>query len=622
MEAPQDMEVRPDHGSVDGCDTIAKVFLHRCRTLGNRTAHREKHLGIWQSRSWADYLEDARSIAMGLISLGLERGDVVSVLSEDNREWLCADLAVQCAGGIVCGIYPTDSAGQVASLLGESGSRFLFVENDEQLDKFLEIRARVPGIVRCIVFDAEGLHGLADEQVLDLEALRGIGRREHGTDPGRFERETQASRPDDTAILIYTSGTTGAPKGAMITHANLLHAVTAILSVLDTRQDDEQLCFLPLSHVLERMMSVYIPMVARSVVNFAESTETVFDDMREVSPSFVTAVPRVWEKIHSRLVLLAEEASPPGRLAFGRAVACGRARAQHLLEGRRVPLLLELRFRFWDWLVLANLRRMTGLDGARRVVTGAAPIAPDLVLWYWSIGLVMLEGYGMTESTGILTINRPDRLRAGSVGTAVPGVEVSVAPSGEILARSPVVFRGYWNDPAATAATLADGWLHTGDIGHVDNDGFVWLTGRLKDVIITSGGKNVSPAAIEHRMKVSPYIADAMVIGDRRRFLTALVMIDQENVETFAQNHDVPYSDFASLCHAPQVIDLIRAEVETANTHFARVEQIKDFRLIDRLLLPEDDELTATMKLRRTFVERRHGHLVDQMYGPEGEIAT
>ena len=599
---------------IDGCDTLTGLFLARCRALGPRTAHREKTLGVWKSHSWTDYLEAARAIGLGLAALGLERGEVVSILSEDNKEWIYADLGVQCMGGIVSGVYPTDSAEQLAFLLDNSDSRFLIAENAEQLEKFLQIRDRLPLLRKCVVVDREGLHDFADARILFLDELCEIGREAHRRDPARFEREAAAARPGDTAVLIYTSGTTGRPKGAMISHENILCSAGTVLGVLPTREGDEQLCFLPLCHVLERLVSVFVPIAAKTVVNFAESVETVFDNLREVSPASFTAVPRIWEKIHSRVTVMAGEATPLGRWAWRRALACGMERAAYRLEGRRVPALLEARFRLWDRLVLANLRRMTGLDGARYVATGAAPISPELVKWYWAIGLVMLEGYGQTESAGVLSVNRPGRNRLGSIGPAVPGVEMRIGASGEILARGKPVFKGYWKAPALTAETVRDGWLHTGDVGRLDDDGFFWITGRIKDIIITAGGKNVSPAAIENRLKFSPHVSDAMVVGDRRRYLTALIMIDPENVERFAQENRVPFSDFASLCAAPPVRELIRAEVEAVNADLAPVEQIKDFRLIDILLTAEDDEMTPTMKLRRGLVEQNHAALIDQMY--------
>ena len=599
---------------IDGCDTLAKLFLERCRSLGPRTAHREKTLGVWKSHSWSDYLEAARAIGLGLSALGLKRGEVVSILSEDNKEWIYADLGVQCMGGIVSGVYPTNSAEQLAFLLGDAESCFLIAENAEQLEKFLHIRDRVPGVRKCILLDREGLYDFADKQIMFLDELYEIGHEVHRRDPGRFEREARASRPGDTAVLIYTSGTTGQPKGAMISHENIVCSANTFLGTLPTREGDEQLCFLPLCHVLERLISVVVPIAAKTVVNFAESVETVFDNLREVSPASFTAVPRIWEKIHSRVTVMAGEATPAGRWAWRRALACGVERAGYRLEGRPVPALLEARFRLWNRLVLANLRRMTGLDGARYIATGAAPISSELVRWYWAIGLVMLEGYGQTESTGVLSVNLPGRNRLGSIGPAVPGAEMKIGADGEILARGPLVFKGYWRAPALTAETVRDGWLHTGDVGRLDDDGFFWITGRIKDIIITAGGKNVSPAAIENRLKFSPHVSDAMVVGDGRRYLTALIMIDPENVERFAQKNGVPFSDFASLCAARPVLELIRAGVEAVNADLAPVEQIKDFRLIDILLTAEDDEMTPTMKLRRGLVEQKHRALIEQMY--------
>ena len=599
---------------IDGCDTLAKLFLRRCRTLGERTAHREKQLGIWRSHSWTAFLDAARAIGLGLSALGLKRGEVVSILSEDRKEWIYADLGVQCVGGIVSGIYATDSVEQLAYLIEDSRSRFLIAENEEQLEKFLVARDRVPEVLKCIVLDRDGLHDFSDGQVLFLDELYDVGRRAHEHDRDRFRREVEASHPGDVALLIYTSGTTGPPKGAMITHENIIFSVASVLQATPTLEGDEQLCFLPLCHVLERLVSVFVPIAAKSVVNFAESIETVFDNLREVSPASFTAVPRVWEKLHSRVQVAAAEATPLGRRAFERAVACGAERADCLMAGRPVPRPIEARFRLWDRLVLANVRRMIGLDRARTITTGAAPISPDLVRWYWAIGLVMLEGYGLTESSGALAVNRPDTNRTGSAGRPAPGVEMKIAADGEILARAPLVFRGYWNDPEKTAQTVRHGWLHTGDIGRIDHDGFVWITGRIKDIIITAGGKNVAPAEIESRMKFSPWIVDAVVIGDRRRYLTALVMIDRGNVERYAQEHRVPYSDFASLCAAEPIQVLIGAEVAAVNAGFAPAEQVKDFRLIDVLLTPEDEELTPTMKIRRGIVERKHKALIDQMY--------
>ncbi len=600
----------------DGCDTLPKLFRERCAKLGGKIAHREKDYGIWLAYSWDEFYASARLIGLGLLSLGLKRGEVVSILSEDSKEWLYTDLGVQCVGGIASGVYTTDSASQLRYLVNDSDSRFLFVENDEQLDKYLSVRDEMPGLSYVIVYDREGLHGFSDDKVIFLDDLYRIGRDFLKANPDRFEEEIARSSPKETAILVYTSGTTGPPKGAMISHENIIVSIIGGLLTLPVTESDEQVCFLPLCHILERLITAFIPIGMGSTVNFAESPETVFDNVREVSPHVFTAVPRVWEKVYSRISIMAGEGTRLGKLAYRLALNAGRKRAEYLEEGRPVPFGTRLSYAFWDLAVLRNVRRMIGLDRLRRGTTGAAPISPDLLRWYKAIGVTLLEGYGMTESSGVISLNLMDDEKTGSIGKPVPGGEVRIAPDGEILYRGGNVFKGYWNKPEKTAETITeDGWLKTGDVGRFDNEGFLYITGRAKDIIITAGGKNITPAEIENRLKFSPYIADAVVIGDKRKYLTCLVMIDQENVEKFAQDNRVPFSDFRSLCAAKEVKDLIAGVVEDTNREFARVEQIKDFRLIDVLLTAEDEELTATMKLKRSFVETKHKKLIDEMYG-------
>ncbi|MDE4175846.1 long-chain fatty acid--CoA ligase [Phaeobacter sp. PT47_59] len=600
---------------VDGCDTITKLFQQRCEAQGQRTAHREKDMGIWKAYSWQDYWDHAKWIGLGLMSLGLKRGEVVSILSEDRREWLYSDMGVQGVGGIASGVYTTDSSSQLAYLINDSDSRFLFVENDEQLDKYLEIADQVPGLSKVIIYEREGLHDLNHDQCLFIEDLYELGKAYEVRHPGVYEAEIAKTRPEDTALLIYTSGTTGMPKGAMLSNENVLASVEAGARALEFTGNDEQLCFLPLCHILERNVSVYFPLAATSTVNFAESPETVFDNMQEVSPATFFAVPRVWEKVYSRVLVLAQEATPIGRLAFHKAVQAGRKRAEYVMHGKPVPSGVAANYAIWDFLVLRNLRRMLGMDRMRRGGTGAAPISPELLTWYWSIGVPLIEGYGMTENAGLSTTNTFVSNAPGTVGPAVPGVKLRIAEDGEIQTMGLNNFQGYWRNNEKTAETFTeDGWLRTGDVGRLDDRGNLTITGRIKDIIITAGGKNITPAEIESRLKFSHYISDAVVIGDARKYLTCLIMIDQENVEKFAQDRKIPFSDFASLCAAEEVVQLIGAEVEAVNKEFARVEQIKDFRLINVLLTAEDDELTATMKLKRSFVEKKHKALIDDMY--------
>ncbi len=600
---------------VDGCDTITKLFRQRCNELGERVAHREKDLGIWRSHSWRAYFRRARRIGLGLVSLGLKRGEVVSILSEDNKEWLYSDLGIQSVGGIASGVYTTDSPSQLAYLINDSDSRFLFVENDEMLDKYLEIKDQVPGLLRVIVYDRDGLHDFHDDKVLFLDELYDLGEKLHQSKPDFFDQEIDKSKPEDVGLLIYTSGTTGKPKGAMISNENIVFTLSSTLRVLESLENDEQLCFLPLCHVLERNVSAYTPIFAKTIVNFAESTETVFDNLQEVAPHVFTAVPRVWEKIYSRVNILAEDGTRFGKWSFTKAIEAGIARARYETANKAVPFSVMMRYRLWNFLVLRNLRRMLGLGNIRRATTGAAPISPDLLMWYQGIGVNLLEGLGQTEGAGITSVNYTGNNRIGTVGPAIPGVDIRISDEGEIQFKGANVFPGYWNAPEKTAETITeDGYLMTGDMGELDADGFLTITGRLKDIIITAGGKNITPSEIENKLKFSSYISDAVVIGDKRKYLTLLVMIDQENVEKFAQDRRIPFNDFASLCAATDVQTLIGSIVEDVNQDFARVEQIKDFRLIDILLTAEDDELTATMKLKRSFVEKKHKALIDQMY--------
>ena len=602
---------------MDSAETLPKLFQKRCATYGaGRIAHREKDLGVWRSYSWADYWEHARLIGLGLKALGLQRGEVVSILAEDRKEWLYADMGIQCVGGVASGVYTTDSASQLAYLVNDSKTRFLFVEDDEQLDKYLAVRKDMPSLVKVIVLEREGLHDFADPDVIFIDQLYEIGRKQLGLTPAAFEAEIAKSTPEDVALLIYTSGTTGPPKGAMITHGNIMFCMMSITQAYDIGEADEQIAYLPLCHVYERLNSVWTPICSGAIVNFAESPETVFDNVREVAPHLFASVPRVYEKIYSRIAIMTHESTGLGRLAYKLALGSGMKRVNRKLAGKIASPINVVNHAFWDFVVLRNLRRMIGLHRVRRATSGAAPISPELLKWYMAIGVPVLEAYGQTEGTALATANRAEKLKLGTVGATMTGLDLRIAPDGEIQYRGGNVFKGYWKKPEKTAETiLPDGWLRTGDIGRIDNQGFLTITGRVKDIIITAGGKNITPAEIENRLKFSPYISDAVVIGDKRKYLTCLIMIDQENVEKFAQDKRVPFSDFKSLCAAQEVRDLIAGVVADTNREFARVEQIKDFRLIDVLLTAEDEELTATMKLKRSFVETKHRKLIDEMYG-------
>ena len=599
---------------IDGCATIPALFQKRVADHGAKVAIREKDFGIWNEYTWADWGMRARLVANGLKALGLERGDVCSVAAEVVKEWLFADLGIICAGGVTNGVYPTDSPTQVEYLINDSGTRFYFAEDEEQLDKVLEVRERTPTLEKVIIFDMEGLRKLDDPMCMSFDALLDLGRDYGAENPDVWEEEIAAAAPGDLMILTYTSGTTGPPKGAMISQGNMMFMVRTLQDSYGINDDDEQLGFLPLAHVAGRMFYTFVVIEAGSVVNLVENPETMVQDIQEVSPTIHFAVPRVWEKQYSAVQIKLKEATALGRWAYNRAIALGERRAVHLKEGRNVPTALRGLFFLADQLVLRNVRRLLGIDECRWLATAAAPIAPDLIDWYWALGKPMYECYGQTECSGIATANVPGDFRIGSVGKSTEGVDVALAEDDEIVIRSPGVIQGYWNKPEKTADTIRQGWLHTGDVGRIDDDGFVYIIDRMKDIIITAGGKNITPSEIENQLKFSPYITDAVVVGDRRPYLTCLVMIDHDNVTKYAQDNDVPFTNYTSLCHAQPVVDLVGREVEAVNTKFARVETIKRFRLIDQLLDPEDDELTPTQKLKRKVVNEKYADLIDGMY--------
>ena len=600
---------------VAGCATMPRLFTKRVAELPAKVAIREKDRGIWNEYTWGDYGAKARAVGLGLAALGMERGDVVSIASEVNKEWMFADLGIICMGGVTNGVYPTDAAGQVEYLIKDSGTRFYFAEDEEQLDKVLAVRDRTPTLEKIIIFDMEGLRGLDDAMCMSFEALLALGQSHDGAHPGAWDDAIAQADAEDLMMLTYTSGTTGPPKGAMISQRNMLFMMNCLQWSYGIKDTDEQLGFLPLAHVAGRMFYTFSALESCCVVNLVEEPETIVRDQQEASPTIHFAVPRVWEKQFSTVAIKLKEATALGRWAYRMAMRVGERRAAHLKVGAKPPWVLEALFFLADLAILKNVRRVLGIDNCRWLSTAAAPIAPDLIDWYWALGKPMYEVYGQTECAGIATANTRGHCRIGSVGAAAHNVEVELTDENEIVIRSPGVIQGYWNKPEKTAETFRQGWLYTGDVGGIDDDGFVYIVDRMKDIIITAGGKNITPSEIENQLKFSPYITDAVVIGDRRPYLTCLVMIDHENVTKYAQDNDVPFTNYTSLCHTQAVQDLVSGEIERVNAKFARVETIKKFRLIDQLLDAEDDELTPTQKLKRKVVNEKYANLIEGMYG-------
>jgi len=597
-----------------GCDTLPKLFMKMSAERGDRIAMREKDFGIWQSYSWTDYREYALAIANGLLSLGLQRGDVVSIQSEDCKEWLFADLGGLLAGAVVNGVYPTYQSRQVEHALTDSSCRFLFVEDEEQLDKYLEIESGMDTIERVFVFDWKGLRGFEHEKVAPVEDLYEAGKLYCKEHPDRVDRIVADGRPDDLAILIYTSGTTGMPKGSMISQRYIMFQINLTPNAIRQTESDELLTYLPLCHVAERIFSGWAPVATGATINFAESPETVAQNIVELSPTYMFAVPRVLEKFYSRVTTGMSEATWLGRKAFDAAMRVGMRRADVLIAGEQPTAMTEILFQIADRVVFRNIKKLLGLDRVHGLVSGAAPISTALLKWYLAMGVPVDEAYGQTEA-GVVTVTRKGIFRLGTVGPAAKGVDIRISEEGEVLLRSPGNFSGYLNQPEKTAETLVDGWVRTGDVGTLDEEGNLSITDRLKDIIITAGGKNITPSVFENELKFSPYVSDAVIIGDKRKYLTCLVMIDQENVEHYAQTHAIPFTDYKSLCASPKIIALIDSEVSRINSEFSSVESVKKFRLIDVLLTAEDDELTPTMKLKRSFINEKYSTLIESMYG-------
>jgi long-chain acyl-CoA synthetase len=597
---------------VDGCNTIPKLFLKKTQQRGDSIAMREKDFGIWQSYTWNDYRARALEIAHGLLALGLNSADVVSIQSEDCKEWVFADLGIMLAGGVVNGIYPTYQSNQVAHALTDSRCRFLFVEDEEQLDKFLEAESELAGIEKVIVFDWKGLRGLQHDKVMPIDRLYTLGQEFGRKNEGLVETIVQNGSPDDLAVLIYTSGTTGMPKGSMIPQRYLMFQ-TSILQDVEITEADEILTYLPLCHVAERIFSLCLPLAYGNKTNFAESPETVARDFQELSPTLVFAVPRVWEKFYSRITTAMSEATWFGRKCYALGIRLATSRADKLLDGNKPGWLDVFLYYLADLLVFRNIKELLGLNRARFLATGAAPVSSSLLKWFLVLGLPVSELYGQTE-IGVVTITRQNRLRQGTVGEAIPEVDLKIDEHGEILVRHAYQFDGYLNLAEKTSETIVDGWVHTGDVGRIDENGQLHITDRMKDIIITAGGKNVTPSLFENELKFSPFVSDAVVIGDQRKYLSCLIMIDKENVEHHAQTHSIPFTDYRSLCARPEIVELIEREVKSVNRHFSHVEQIKKFRLIDVLLTAEDEELTPTMKLKRSFVSKKYNDLIEQMY--------
>ena len=595
-------------------ETVPSIFRKTAEKYGDRVSLRKKEYGLWHDISWNEYYRQAKCVGSALISMGLEKGECASIIGDNCPEWVIIDLGIQGTGGVAVGVYSTNAWPQVEYVIDQSESKFFFVENEEQLDKWLHFRDKVPGLQKVIVWDLEGLRHFEDPMVMTYDELLETGCKIVEKDSGLFEKRMSEITPEDLSVLIYTSGTTGPPKGAMLTHRNVTWMARAIVADDPVYDTDDVMSFLPLCHVFERLFSVFVHVTHGYTVNFIESLDTVTDNMREISPTMGYAVPRIWEKYLSAVYIKMSDATWFKKLLFGVALKIGKNRATLKMNFKPVPFYVEALYQLAQLMVFRKLKERLGFDRMRNAYSGAAPIAPDVLHFFQAIGVNLIEGYGQTEGSGVTTASRVGKVKFGMVGPPLPGVEVKIAEDGEILVKSPGVFKGYFRRPEATAETIKDGWLYSGDVGELDEDGYLRITDRKKDIIVTAGGKNITPQYIENKLKASLFINDAVVIGDKRKFLSCLIMIDEDNVVKYAQDNKIQFSTYRDLTQSDEIIKLIQGEMNQVNDTLARVEQVKKFTLLPKKLYEEDGEMTPTMKVKRKYVNEAFGDLIEGMY--------
>jgi long-chain acyl-CoA synthetase len=587
--------------------SLYELFQGVSATHSGRPAYRYKKNGTWVDLTWARTREEVNRVSRALLAEGVGKGDRVCILGRTRLEWVLADFGIVCCGGATAGIYPSNLAEDCAYIVNHSDAALIFVENREQLDKILSVRGKLPRLRRIVIFDGPGDAG---RDVMGWDEFLDRGRRV--ADEER-ERRGKVLRPDDLASLVYTSGTSGIPKGAMITHGNLIFTTWSAGRCLYLEPHFCTLMFLPLAHVFARLI-VYCCMRSAIQLAFAEDISTVPQNLKEIRPHFIVSVPRVYEKVYSKVLSGAEEAGGIKLKLFNFAIDTGTRVSQRLQARKPVPLGLRLRHALADRLVLHKIRDALG---GRLVwaVSGSAPLNPTIAEFFHACGVLILEGIGMTENTSFTNVNRFDNNKFGTVGQVGPGIEQRIAPDGEVLYRGANVMKGYFKDPEGTAEALdAEGWLHTGDIGEIDAQGFLKITDRKKDLIITAGGKNVAPQRIERILRTSPFIAQAVAYGDKRKYLTALITLDPDGIARWAADHGLDGVAPAQLAARPEVHELITREVEQCNRQLASFETVKRFHILPRDFSIEDGEMTPTLKIKRKVVVQRYQKELDALY--------
>jgi len=576
-----------------------------------RPALMYKDGGTYKNISYADLRRDVELFALGLASLGVKKGERIAIISENRPEWIISDQAIVSLGAIDVPVYPTMTAKQTEFIFNDAGVRFAIVSNQFQLNKVLRVFNDVRALEKVILMADKG--PISEPNTLGFSAVMELGKKWEEENPDLLDASISLVRPEDLLTLIYTSGTTGSPKGVMLTHANLCSNIISSAQMLPIGPEDLLLSFLPLSHSFERMAGYYTCFSCGATIAFAESVETVRDNMVEIRPTILTTVPRLFERIHSRVLKQVESSSPLRKKIFQWAIGVGRDYAK-ARRARKVPPVLAFKRGIADRLVYGKLRKKTG-GRLRLFVSGGAALGKEFGEFFEAVGLKIIEGYGLTESSPVITVNPFEDYKFGSVGVPIKGVELKIANDGEILARGPNIMKGYWNNPLSTTETIdEEGWLHTGDIGHLDAEGFLYITDRKKHLFVSSGGKNIAPQPIENLFLSSKYIEQFMLIGDRRMFLTALIVPDFDVLKEYADSHKIRYTDNAGLTTHPKINELIEKDIADIQKDLANYERVRKFTLLDRQFSIEDGELTPTQKVRRKIVEERYAHLIERMY--------
>lgn len=592
-------------------NTVVEMFKKRVEASGPRPAYFIKKEERWEPTTWEQFRQRAREVALGLMTLGLQKGDTVSILGNTRPEWVISDMGAICAGGVTVGIYQTNTAEQAEYIVKDSGSRVVFVENQEQLDKILKVRGNLEGLTHIIVWDEYSTR--EDAGILSLQDVAEKGRQYAEENQAVLDQRQSSVAPEDTAILIYTSGTTGPPKGSIITHKNIMAELRALEQVLPFREEATNVAFLPMAHVAEHVVGFMNRVSTGCVTYYAESLDKLIENTQEVKPTIFGSVPRIFEKVHTAVLAQVENAKPAKKKIFNWAMKVGHEVGTRKQKKEPIPLGLKIKHKLADTLVHRKLRKIFG-GRVEFFLTGAAPIPLEILEFFHAAGMSIIELYGLTEATGASNANTIDNFKFGTVGPAIPGAEVKIAEDGEILIRGDIVFKGYLNREEETRETIKDGWLYTGDIGAIDEDGFLRITDRKKNIIVNAYGKNISPSNIENLIKTDPLISQVLVHGDQRNFLSALITLDPEESVKVAREWGIQFEDPAELATNAQIVEAVQKAVDGANEQLARVEQVKKFTILPRDFSVEEGEITPTLKVKRKEVESKYKTALDQMY--------